>query len=78
MKTEISVPNPIFEAAKRLAQQLNMSLSELYTVALADYVAAHQIDAVTDRLNEVYETEPSVLEPELVRLQVESLGGETW
>ena len=78
MKTEVSVPNPIFEAAKRLAQQLNMSLSELYTLALADYVAAHQTDTITERLNEVYDTEPSVLEPELMTLQVESLGGETW
>ena len=77
MNAKISVPNPIFEAAKRLAQQLDISLSELYTLALANYVADHQTDIVTDRLNEVYEAGPSVLEPELVRLQIESLGSET-
>ena len=35
MKTDISIPNPIFEAATKLAQKLDMSLSELYTAALA-------------------------------------------
>ncbi len=28
MKTEISIPNPILEAAERVAQELGMSLSE--------------------------------------------------
>ena len=34
MKAEISIPNQIFEAAKQLAQKLDMSMSELYTAAL--------------------------------------------
>lgn len=79
MKTEISVPNPIFEAARQLAQKLDMSLSELYTAALAAYVATYQQDEeVTKKLNEIYETEPSTLEPELVTLQVASIGDERW
>ena len=68
MKTEISIPNPIFEAAQQLAQQLNMSLSELYTAALAAYVAEYQNEDVTEKLNQVYETEPSNLESDLVTL----------
>ena len=74
----ISIPHPIFEAAKQLAPKLGMSLSELYTAALAAYVAAYQSEDVTAKLNEVYETEPSTLEPELVALQVASIGTETW
>jgi hypothetical protein len=70
MKTEVSIPNPIFEASKQLADRLDMSLSELYTVALAAYVATHQREEVTEKLNEVYETEESSLDPELVTLQV--------
>jgi hypothetical protein len=41
MKTEISVPNSIFEEAKRLAATLGMSLSEIYVAALSAYVATY-------------------------------------
>jgi hypothetical protein len=78
MKAEISIPNPIFEAATQLAQKLDMSLSELYTAALAAYVATYQDEDVTDRLNEVYETESSTLESELIKIQVATIGDESW
>jgi hypothetical protein len=55
-----------------------MSLSELYTAAIATYVATYQNEDVTEQLNEVYETETSVLEPDLVTLQVASIGSERW
>ena len=78
MKTDITIPNPIFEAAKQLAQKLDMSMSELYTAALAAYLANYQNEAVTEKLNEVYETEPSSLEPDLITLQVASIGSDSW
>jgi lipopolysaccharide biosynthesis regulator YciM len=77
-KTEIAVPNPIFESAQQLARRMNVSMSELYTAALAAYVASHQDKAVTDKLNEVYEGEPSSLDTELVVMQVSSIDGENW
>jgi len=40
--------------------------------------AATQAEGLTEKLDEVYETEPSTLEPELVALQVASVGGERW
>ena len=73
MKTEISVPNPIHEAAQRLAEELGMSLSEFYVAALAAYVAAYQNGDVTKRLDEVYATEDSTLEPEVVAIQIASI-----
>jgi hypothetical protein len=79
MKAEISVPNPIFEAAQQLAQKLDMSLSELYTVAVAAYVATYQDEQdITQKLDEIYQTESSAIEPELVTLQVISIGDEGW
>lgn len=78
MKTEISVPNPIFAAAERLAKELGMSLSEFYAAALAAYVAANQNGDVTKRLDDVYAKENSALEPELVAIQVASIGDEQW
>jgi hypothetical protein len=78
MKTDISIPNPLFEAATKLAQKLDMSLSELYTAALAAYIATYENEDITAQLNEVYEAEESALEPELVALQVAAIGGENW
>jgi hypothetical protein len=78
MRTEISVPNPIHEAAERLAEELGMSLSEFYVAALAAYLAAHQNGDITKRLDEVYAKEDSKLEPEVVAIQVASIGEEKW
>ncbi len=77
-KTDIAIPDSVFEASRQLAQKLNLSLSEVYTAALTDYIAAHQADDVTARLNRVYETQPSALEPVLVKIQVAALASEAW
>lgn len=78
MKTEISIPNPIFKAAEQLAAALGMSLSEFYVAALAAFVAAYQNGDVTKRLDEVYATEPSAMEPEMVAIQIDAIGEEKW
>jgi metal-responsive CopG/Arc/MetJ family transcriptional regulator len=54
MKTAISIPDPVFEAAERLAQRLGKSRSELYTTAIRDYLKEHRDEDVTERLNEIY------------------------
>ncbi|MBP7688761.1 MAG: DUF2281 domain-containing protein [Thermoflexales bacterium] len=38
----VTVPPPVREAAEQLAQQLNISLNELYTSALTAYISEHQ------------------------------------
>jgi hypothetical protein len=78
MKREISIPHPIYEAAERLAKELGMSLSEFYVAALAAYMASYQNGDVTKRLDEIYAKEDSTLEPELVAIQVASIGKEEW
>ncbi len=78
MKTAISIPGPVFENAKQLAQKMDMTLSELYTAALSAYVADYQNEDVTEQLNEIYEMEPSELDTELIALQVVSIGNESW
>ena len=78
MKTNISIPNPVFEIARRLAREMNISLSELYTVALSAYVANYQSENVTEILDEIYAKEPSGLDAELIALQVTSIGSESW
>lgn len=78
MSTDIAIPRPLSEAAEQLAQRLGIPISELYTAALTAYIMTHQRSEVTETLNRVYETESSALEPFWVRLQVASVGEETW
>jgi len=50
MKTDISIPNPIFHASEKLARKMGISLSDLYTAALIAYVTEHQKGQITDTL----------------------------
>ncbi len=51
MKTAISLPDSIFRDAERLAKRLKKSRSELYKEAVAEYVARHEPEAVTEALD---------------------------
>ena len=53
MKTAISIPDDVFEDAERLASRLQTSRSQLYTRALAEFVARHDDDRVTEAMNRV-------------------------
>jgi len=80
MKTAISVPDPVFEAAERLARRLGKSRSQVYTEALQAYLAQQRDAGVTERLNEIYGAEPllSELDPVLKAIQWRSLPKEEW
>lgn len=78
MKTAISIPDPIFEAAERLADQLRISRSELYSKAVATFLVVHDTDEVTARLNKVYGQEHSALDPVLAAWQAHTLAREDW
>ncbi|TVQ17474.1 MAG: hypothetical protein EA382_18795 [Spirochaetaceae bacterium] len=51
MKVAVSIPDRIFEDAERLATEAHRSRSELYARALAEYVARHAPDRVTESMN---------------------------
>ena len=53
MKTAISIPDKVFKEAERLARQLKSSRSRLYSRALAEFLARHSPDRVTDAMNRV-------------------------
>ncbi len=78
MKVAISLPDPVFEAAERLAKQRKLSRSELYVAALSEYLQTHAADAVTAKLNEVYAVEDSAIDPALARAQSRAIGREAW
>ena len=78
MKTAVSLPDPVFRSAERLARTLGISRSELYCRAIKDLIARHDAAAVTEQLDAIY-GEPdasSGLDPELARLQSATLAGQ--
>ncbi len=78
MKTAISIPDPIFQAAEGLAHRLGMSRSQLYAKAVSEYMDIHKNQNVTEILNEIYEDKPSSLDDELRAMQSQSLPKEEW
>jgi predicted transcriptional regulator len=51
MKTAVSIPDEVFEQAERLARRMKRPRSEVYSRALAEYVARHAPDRVTEAMN---------------------------
>jgi metal-responsive CopG/Arc/MetJ family transcriptional regulator len=78
VKTAISLPDRVFEAAERVAKRLGISRSELYARAVARFVEEHRGDKVTEALDRVYAETDSTLDPVLARLQATSLPRDEW
>ena len=78
MKTAISIPDDVFEAAEGLAKELRMSRSELFSRAVGEYVARHRGEDITKKLNEVYSKVEASLDPALDDLQHASLRDQGW
>ncbi|MEM6406085.1 MAG: ChpI protein [Pseudomonadota bacterium] len=78
MKVAISIPDPLFEAAEKLAKAHALPRNKLYSEALSYYVSTHNTDEITARLNQVYSHNESDIEPELMSVQFEVLNHEAW
>jgi predicted transcriptional regulator len=78
MKIAISLPDPIFEAAEHLAEELRIPRSQLYAEALASYLTTHGGVAITAKLNEVHGATAVPVEPALGKAQLRILDREAW
>ena len=78
MKTAISIPDPIFQAAEGFASRTGMSRSQLYAKAVAEYMESHETLKVTEKLDEIYGTDPSHLDENLHSMQLKSIQKEEW
>jgi hypothetical protein len=54
VKTAISIPDNLFEAADKLARRLGISRSELYQRAVARFLEQQGSDVVREALDTVY------------------------
>ena len=53
MKTAVSLPDEVFADAERLARRLKKPRSRVYSEAIKEYVARHDPDVVTEKLDEL-------------------------
>ncbi len=58
MKTAISLPDPLFEAADKLAKRMKVSRSALYARAVEDFVRRNDPDDLTAEIDRVLADAP--------------------
>lgn len=75
MKIAVSIPDPLFEAAEQVARRLGLSRSQLYARAIERFLADDPDDEVTARLDEVYASQASSLDPGFARAQRRAVAG---
>jgi len=62
VKTAVSLDQSLFEEADALAQEMRLSRSRLFVLALEDFIRRHQNRQLQAQLNAVYEGEPDPAE----------------
>jgi len=80
MKTAISIPDPLFDDAERLAKRMGVSRSELFQRAVSEYLREHREKDVTRLLNSVYGpgAEKAQVDTLLYQMQTASIEPEEW
>ena len=78
MKTAISIPDRLFNAAEQYAKAHGFSRSNLYAKAIANFLEHQPQNHITDQLNEVYENNSSNLNRRIKSLQFQSIEQEEW
>ena len=58
VKTAISIQKSLFEQAESLAQELNVSRSELFGLAIESFVKNRQNQMLLQEINKAYSDEP--------------------
>ena len=66
MKTAISIPDEIFRKADEAAKEYNYSRSELFTLAVKEFLEKMKSKRLLDAINEAY-SEPAAIEETSLR-----------
>lgn len=78
MKTAISIPDTLFEAAEKLARQRKISRSELYATALAEFLSKHDRHRIQQQIDEVAAEVDTSLDPAMREAQARLLSKDRW
>ena len=77
-KTAVSIPEQIFLEAEETARRLGRKRSQLYAMALSEFLEKHREDWITEKLDEVYKGESEGTDPVLALMQSSGLSREDW
>ena len=78
MKTGVSLPDNIFNAAERHAKRMGVPRSRLYAIAISEYLKNQQGCGIKEALDRVYGSQPSKVDPILNAMQNASIRQEDW
>ena len=78
MKTAVSIPDEVFAEAERLAKRMKRSRSEIFSRALAEYVARHTPDRVTEAMNRALAEVNEVTDPFTIAAGTRLLSRTEW
>lgn len=67
VKTTISLEESLFEAAKTVAQEMNISRNRLFTIAVEQFIERYQNQKMLKTLNEVYQDGSDASEQQFLR-----------
>jgi metal-responsive CopG/Arc/MetJ family transcriptional regulator len=78
MKTAISIPDDVFEAAEKTAKREGISRSKLYTRAVRHYLRKQGRKSIKEQLNAIYADQVAEIDPVLRHIQYSVLAREKW
>ena len=80
MKTAISIPDSVFDAAEHVSKRLGVSRSRLYAMAVEHLIARERSRGVREALDAVYAKTSSRMDRRLAAMQTLSVvdEGEEW
>jgi metal-responsive CopG/Arc/MetJ family transcriptional regulator len=78
MKTAISLPERIFREAERFARRVRKTRSRLYAEAIAEYLARHAPNDITESMNQVCDRIGLSIDHFQVKAALHLLAKESW
>jgi len=64
VKTAISIQESLFKQADALARRMDISRSQLFAMAVEEFIRQHQSQQLLEQINRAYEDEPDLPERE--------------
>jgi len=78
MKVTISLPKTLSSSADDLARRERKTRSQLYRDAIVEYLARHDVDGLTDRMDRLCEQLDSSLDEDLAAAAAATLERSDW
>ena len=73
MKTAISIPDNLFKNVEKAAKKLGISRSNLFSIAIQEYLENHNYSHITKKLDSIYSNETNELNSEINKMQIHTI-----